>query len=97
MLSSLQIPIGTGLCGWVAQNCKPILNGNPAVEHGFVHQDPRSVTGSRSALVVPLEGMTGLVGVLALYQAAAGCLYRATICASASHYIARSRTSSKTQ
>jgi diguanylate cyclase (GGDEF)-like protein/putative nucleotidyltransferase with HDIG domain len=68
MLSSLQIPIGTGLCGWVAQNARPIVNGNPAVETGFVHdpQDPREL---RSALVVPLEGVTGLVGVLALYQA----------------------------
>ncbi len=67
-LSSLVIPIGTGLCGWVAQNVRPILNGNPTVENGFVH-DPKNPTEPRSALAVPLEGVNGLVGVLALYQA----------------------------
>ena len=69
MLASLQIPVGTGLCGWVAQNARPIVKGNPAVEVGFVH-DPHDPSEPRSALVVPLEGVTGLVGVLALYQAA---------------------------
>jgi diguanylate cyclase (GGDEF)-like protein/putative nucleotidyltransferase with HDIG domain len=67
LLSSLAIPIGTGLCGWVAENAKPIINGNPAVEIGFAH-DPKWNMELRSALVVPLEGLTGLVGVLALYQ-----------------------------
>ena len=68
LFSLLEIPIGTGLCGWVAQNVRPIVNGNPAVETGFEH----SANGSdpHSALVVPLEGLTGLVGVLALYQSA---------------------------
>jgi diguanylate cyclase (GGDEF)-like protein/putative nucleotidyltransferase with HDIG domain len=70
LLSSLRIPVGTGLCGWVAQNVRPIVNGNPAVETGFAH-DPRSSSEPRSALVAPLEGVTGLVGVLALYQSAA--------------------------
>ena len=67
LLSSLQIPVGEGLCGWVAQNSKPIINGNPAVEAGYV-QDPKRVTELRSALAVPLEGVNGLVGVLALYR-----------------------------
>jgi diguanylate cyclase (GGDEF)-like protein/putative nucleotidyltransferase with HDIG domain len=66
-LSSLEIPVGKGLCGWVAQNSIPIINGNPAVEPGFAH-DPRNNTELRSALAVPLQGLTGLVGVLALYQ-----------------------------
>jgi diguanylate cyclase (GGDEF)-like protein/putative nucleotidyltransferase with HDIG domain len=66
-LSSLAIPVGTGLCGWVAQNSEPIVNGNPAVEAGFAH-DPRMTTELRSALAVPLEGVNGLVGVLTLYQ-----------------------------
>jgi len=66
--SSLEITVGTGLCGWVAQNARPILNGNPAVEQGF--DRARGGAEPRSALVVPLEGLTGLVGVLALYQAA---------------------------
>jgi len=67
LLSSLQIPVGEGLCGWVAQNSKPIVNGNPAVEPGYV-QDPKRAAVLRSALVVPLEGVNGLVGVLALYR-----------------------------
>jgi len=67
LLSSLVIPVGTGLCGWVAQNAEPIINGNPAVEAGFAH-DPRKTTELRSALAVPLEGVSGLVGVLTLYQ-----------------------------
>jgi diguanylate cyclase (GGDEF)-like protein/putative nucleotidyltransferase with HDIG domain len=67
LLSSLEIPVGDGLCGWVAQNAKPIINGNPAVEPGYL-QDPKRVTELRSALAVPLGGVNGLVGVLALYQ-----------------------------
>jgi diguanylate cyclase (GGDEF)-like protein/putative nucleotidyltransferase with HDIG domain len=67
-LSSLVIPVGTGLCGWVAQNSKPIVNGNPEVDPGFMH-DRKHATALRSALAVPLEGVTGLVGVMTLYQA----------------------------
>jgi len=70
LLSSLAIPVGTGLCGWVAQNVRPIVNGNPAVEAGFGNS-LNLTTEPRSALAVPLEGVTGLVGVLALYQAEA--------------------------
>ena len=68
LFSSLQIPVGTGLCGWVAQNVRPIINGNPAVETGF-ESARGNAAEPRSALAVPLEGLTGLVGVLALYQA----------------------------
>jgi diguanylate cyclase (GGDEF)-like protein/putative nucleotidyltransferase with HDIG domain len=67
LLSSLKIPVGEGLCGWVAQNSKPIINGNPAVEPGYA-TDQRKITELRSALAVPLVGIGGLVGVLALYQ-----------------------------
>ncbi len=68
MLSSLKIKMGQGLCGWVAENCKPIVNGNPQVEEGYV-VDPGKHTTLQSALVVPLEGLNGVVGVLAMYQA----------------------------
>jgi diguanylate cyclase (GGDEF)-like protein/putative nucleotidyltransferase with HDIG domain len=68
LLSSLKIPIGTGLCGWVAQNSIPIINGNPMVEEGFPNNQ-KMTPELHSALAVPLEGVTGLVGVLALYQA----------------------------
>jgi diguanylate cyclase (GGDEF)-like protein len=67
LLSSLKIPVGEGLCGWVAQNSKPIINGNPAVEPGYA-TDQRKITELRAALAVPLVGIGGLVGVLALYQ-----------------------------
>jgi putative nucleotidyltransferase with HDIG domain len=36
IFSSLQIPVGQGLSGWVAENRKAILNGNPAVESGYL-------------------------------------------------------------
>jgi diguanylate cyclase (GGDEF)-like protein/putative nucleotidyltransferase with HDIG domain len=67
MLSSLKIRVGEGLCGWVAENCKPIVNGNPQVEAGYV-VDPGKHTTLQSALVVPLEGLNGVVGVLAMYH-----------------------------
>jgi len=67
-LSSLKIRVGEGLCGWVAENCKPIMNGNPQVEAGYAI-DPGKNTTLQSALVVPLEGLNGVVGVLAMYQA----------------------------
>ncbi len=68
--SSLTILMGEGLCGWVAQNSKPIVNGNPLVEPGYA-KDRRGLTDLRSAIALPLEGVNGLVGVLALYQAQA--------------------------
>ena len=67
MLSSLKIRVGEGLCGWVAQNCRPIVNGNPQVEAGYI-VDPEKHTTLQSALAVPLEGLNGVVGVLAMYQ-----------------------------
>jgi diguanylate cyclase (GGDEF)-like protein/putative nucleotidyltransferase with HDIG domain len=66
VLSSLKIRMGEGLCGWVAENCKPIINGNPQVEQGYV-PDPKTATLA-SALVVPLQGLNGVVGVLAMYH-----------------------------
>ncbi len=68
LLSSLNIGLGEGLCGWVADKRKPIVNGNPEAETGYV-SDPAKFTTLRSALAVPLEGLNGVVGVLALYRA----------------------------
>ncbi|HET7208227.1 MAG TPA: diguanylate cyclase [Terriglobales bacterium] len=67
LFASLRIPVGEGLCGWVAQNRKPIINGNPQVEPGYNTNETHSPM--RSALAVPLEGLDGVVGVLALYEA----------------------------
>src|SRR5258707_6394586 len=68
LFASLRIPLGQGLSGWVAQNKKPIINGNPSVEPGYLN-DPTKFSTLRSALAIPLEGLAGVVGVLTLYHA----------------------------
>ena len=67
LFTALEIPVGQGLSGWVADNCKPILNGNPSVEAGYLN-DPTKYSTLRSALAVPLTGVNGSLGVLALYR-----------------------------
>ncbi len=67
LFSSLRIPLGEGLSGWVAQNHKPILNGNPTVEPGYLN-DAKKFSTLRSALALPLEGSAGVAAVLALYR-----------------------------
>jgi len=67
-LSSLKVRVGEGLCGWVAENSRPIVNGNPQVEAGYSTDPGRHTTLLQSALVVPLEGLNGVVGVLAMYH-----------------------------
>jgi diguanylate cyclase (GGDEF)-like protein/putative nucleotidyltransferase with HDIG domain len=67
LLSSLNIGLGEGLCGWVAEKRKPIVNGNPEAEAGYI-SDPAKFTTLRSTLAVPLEGLNGVVGVLAMYR-----------------------------
>jgi diguanylate cyclase (GGDEF)-like protein/putative nucleotidyltransferase with HDIG domain len=66
LFSSLRIPMGEGLSGWVAQNRKSIVNGNPSVEPGYI-DDPGRIK-LRSAISVPLEGLQGVVGVMTLYH-----------------------------
>lgn len=68
LFNSLAIPVGQGLSGWVAENHKSILNGNPSVETGYLG-DPAKFSTLRSAVAVPLEGLNGVAGVLALYSA----------------------------
>ena len=68
LFSALQIPVGQGLSGWVAENRKPILNGNPSVEPGYLN-DPAKFSTLRAAIAVPLEGVNGVLGVLTLYHA----------------------------
>ena len=55
LFSNLRIPLGEGLSGWVAENHKAILNGNPSVEPGYLN-DTKKYSTLRSALAVPLEG-----------------------------------------
>jgi diguanylate cyclase (GGDEF)-like protein/putative nucleotidyltransferase with HDIG domain len=68
LFGSLEIPLGQGLSGWVAENRKPIINGNPSVEPGYLN-DSTVFSILNSALAVPLETAEGVMGVLALYQA----------------------------
>src|SRR5579872_5164250 len=69
LFSSLKIPLGEGLSGWVAQNHKAILNGNPSVEPGYLN-DPTKYSTLRSALAVPIERESRVIAVLALYRSA---------------------------
>jgi diguanylate cyclase (GGDEF)-like protein/putative nucleotidyltransferase with HDIG domain len=75
LFSSLEIPLGHGLSGWVAENRRPIINGNPSVEPGYLN-DPGKFSHLRSALAVPLEGLAGVAGVLTLYRAEADAFTR---------------------
>jgi len=70
LFSALRIPLGEGLSGWVAQNHKTILNGNPSVEPGYMN-DPTKYSTLRSALAVPMEVAGTVVAVLALYRVSA--------------------------
>jgi diguanylate cyclase (GGDEF)-like protein/putative nucleotidyltransferase with HDIG domain len=67
LFSSLEIPIGQGLSGWVVGNAKSILNGNPSVESGYLAGTLKSSV-LHSALSVPLDGLKGIVGALTLYR-----------------------------
>ena len=67
LFSSLEIPAGEGISGWVAENRKSILNGNPSVEAAYL-KDPAKLSTLRSALAVPLEGINGVLGALTLYR-----------------------------
>jgi diguanylate cyclase (GGDEF)-like protein/putative nucleotidyltransferase with HDIG domain len=67
LFSALRIPLGQGLSGWVAENCKPILNGNPSVEPGYLN-DPKMFSTLGSALAVPLEAVDSVLGVLTIYR-----------------------------
>ncbi len=67
LFSSMQIPVGQGLSGWVVQHGKPILNGNPAVEPGYVDDSTR-YSMLRSAVSLPLDGFAGIIGALTLYR-----------------------------
>ncbi len=68
--ASAEIPSGGGVSGWVAESGKPILNGDPAAEPGYL-EDPVKFGALRSATAVPLEGEDRIVGVLSLYRAEA--------------------------
>ncbi len=61
-----EIAVGEGLTGWVVENGKPIMNGNPMVEPGY----PSAAEGGslRSAISIPLEASGNVIGALSLYS-----------------------------
>lgn len=62
------IAMGAGLSGWVAQNGRPIVNGNPTVEPNYLTAS--GLFGeSSSAISIPLVKVDGtILGVLTLYS-----------------------------
>jgi len=65
--SAQPFPIGKGLSGWVAENARPIVNGNPTVEPNFL-AETALFTATGSALSIPLmDSGNGVMGVLTLY------------------------------
>ena len=68
VLSTMEIQVGQGISGWVAQNNKPMINGDPTQEPGAVNEGIR-LGALRSALSVPLCGLNQeVLGVLTLYR-----------------------------
>lgn len=66
--SSIEIPVGHGLSGWVVENGKAIVNGNPAVEPGY-GDGSGQLDALNSALSIPLgDGLDQLSGALTLYR-----------------------------
>jgi diguanylate cyclase (GGDEF)-like protein/putative nucleotidyltransferase with HDIG domain len=66
LFSSMEIPLGQGVSGWVAQAEKPIINGDPAAETKYLGDRAR-ISVLQSALSVPLRGRDGVAGVLSVY------------------------------
>jgi putative nucleotidyltransferase with HDIG domain len=69
-LWSLQIRVGEGLVGWVAETGHHIINGNPTVDHE--HEESETSIALNSALAIPLVHNGRTVGVLAAYGLQAG-------------------------
>lgn len=66
----VDIPLGQGVSGWVAENGKPMLNGNPTVEPGY--SDDADAGFLRSAISVPLGAEANpSAGALTLYRSEA--------------------------
>lgn len=67
--SAKPIPLGEGISGWVAENERPIVNGNPTVEANYLPESGL-YTENSSALSAPLIDAAGVVfGALSVYSA----------------------------
>jgi len=69
LLSRVRIPLGRGVSGWVAENQKPIINGDAAAELAHVGASPygAQIAVVRNTLSVPLSE-AGMRGALTLYR-----------------------------
>lgn len=67
LLSSLTIPLGAGVSGWVAANGRPLLNGSAPTEFGFSGAVPAGFD-LQSGLSVALDSEFGASAVLTLYS-----------------------------
>ncbi len=68
VFASLEIPVGHGLSGWVVENRKAIVNGNPAVEPGYAEASGQ-LGALNSALSIPLgDGVDQISGAVTLYR-----------------------------
>ena len=68
VFASLEMPVGQGLSGWVVENGKAIINGNPAVETGYAEASGH-LCALNSALSIPFgDGVDQLSGALTLYR-----------------------------
>jgi diguanylate cyclase (GGDEF)-like protein/putative nucleotidyltransferase with HDIG domain len=68
IFAGLEIPVGQGLSGWVVENGKAIVNGNPSVEPGYAEASGQLIA-LNSALSIPLgDGVDQLSGALTLYH-----------------------------
>ena len=72
---SRSIPVGSGLCGWVAYTSKEILNGDPSSEFSRTADSP-TLSGLGSALVVPVTLSQVVIAVIALYRRRVGAFSR---------------------
>jgi len=65
-LSSFPVTWGQGIAGRVAEQRTPLVNADPSQELAACHGE--TAKELQSALAVPIEGVTELIGVIALYS-----------------------------
>ena len=63
-----EIPVGQGLSGWVAENRKPILNGNPVGGAGLPERSRPNSPRCARRWRCRWKASNGVIGVLTLYH-----------------------------